>query len=58
VITCGVNPSADECLASGCCYHPTADNNVPSCYHDLYGKIGSGKLKPLKVCLKIKKFQL
>jgi len=48
-VPCGVNQSADECLASGCCYNPPSDNadkkDVPSCYHDLYGKISSGMLR-------------
>lgn len=45
-VPCGINPSADECLASGCCYNPTGgDESTPSCYHDLYGKIGSGMLR-------------
>lgn len=42
-VPCGVNPGADECLASGCCFQPS--ENAPSCYHDLYGKIGSGMLR-------------
>jgi len=44
-VPCGVNPSADECLASGCCYNPTAIEGVPSCYSDIYGKIGSSILR-------------
>lgn len=48
-VPCGISPSADECLASGCCYNPPSANSgtkdVPSCYHDLYGKISSGMLR-------------
>jgi len=44
-VPCGINPSADQCLASGCCYIPKAGSSVPSCYHDLYGKIGSSFLR-------------
>lgn len=44
-VPCGINPSADECAASGCCFIPTGDDQVPQCYHDLYGKIGSGLLR-------------
>jgi hypothetical protein len=43
-VPCGVNPSADECLASGCCYNPSTEG-TPSCYSDIYGKIGSGILR-------------
>lgn len=44
-VPCGVDPTVDECLASGCCYNPTAAKDVPKCYNDLYGKIGSGILR-------------
>jgi len=44
-VPCGVNAGADECLASGCCFQPSEDKKTPSCYHDLYGKIGSGLLR-------------
>lgn len=44
-VPCGVNAGADECLASGCCFQPSEDKKTPSCYHDLYGKIGSGMLR-------------
>lgn len=44
-VPCGVNPSADECLASGCCYNPSDQAGIPSCYSDIYGKIGSGILR-------------
>jgi len=44
-VPCGVSPGADECLASGCCFQPSDNDKVPSCYHDLYGKIGSSMLR-------------
>lgn len=44
-VPCGVNPTANECLAAGCCYKPDPDAGIPNCYHDLYGKIGSAILR-------------
>lgn len=43
-VPCGVQLKADECVAAGCCYQE-ATGGVPSCFHDLYGKIGSGMLR-------------
>jgi len=39
-VPCGINLSGEQCIAKGCCYVPTTQNYA-SCYHDLYGKIGS-----------------
>lgn len=55
-VPCGVELKADECVAAGCCYQGEkvdsstgklvpVDAGVPKCFHDLYGKIGSGMLR-------------
>lgn len=44
-VPCGIRLKADECVASGCCWEKAAAGAAPACYHDLYGKIGSGILR-------------
>lgn len=44
-VPCGIRLKADECVAAGCCYNPSSTAGVPQCYHDLYGKIGSGLMR-------------
>jgi len=44
-VPCGIKYKADECVAAGCCYLPDAPAGEPKCFHDLYGKIGSGLLR-------------
>lgn len=44
-VPCGVALTGDECLARGCCYQPAETSGIPSCFSDLYGKIGSGLLR-------------
>jgi hypothetical protein len=41
-VPCGIKLKADECVAAGCCWDTT---KKPECFHDLYGKIGSGILR-------------
>jgi hypothetical protein len=44
-VPCGIKLKPDECVAAGCCYLASTVTGVPNCYHDLYGKIGSGMLR-------------
>lgn len=44
-VPCGIDLEADECFNAGCCYDPNGGTNVPTCYHNLYGKIGSALLR-------------
>jgi hypothetical protein len=44
-VPCGIRLKADECVAAGCCWEKAAAGSAPACYHDLYGKIGSGILR-------------
>lgn len=45
-VPCGLEATAEECLSAGCCFNPDgAGIGAPACYHDLYGKIGSGLLR-------------
>jgi len=44
-VPCGVQLKPDECVAAGCCYKDENNDAIPSCFHDLYGKIGSGMLR-------------
>lgn len=43
-VPCGVDLTGEECLHRGCCYQPSSAG-IPSCFSDLYGKIGSGLLR-------------
>lgn len=46
-IPCGVRPTAEECIAQGCCWNPpdSSAGMAPTCFHDLFGKISSSILR-------------
>lgn len=44
-VPCGIELEPEECERNGCCYDAGSAANVPKCYQNLYGRIGSALLR-------------